>query len=147
MWLGRPFKNRTFLTIKHTFFVLFSDHYSKTRPFDNWTHLDHLNTRLVRYSDEYCNCKFGFCWPRWIIFKRDFVWYAKILIFQNCQEITSIVENYLQLLYVNTRMSCTLEKSNKLKIHWFCKSFFKSLSVNIYWKKYRLLEDKSAGLG
>ena len=53
-WLEGPLENGTFLTIKQTFFVRFSDPHSKTRPLDNQTRLNHLYTRLVHYSDGYC---------------------------------------------------------------------------------------------
>ena len=54
-WFGEPFENRTFFTIRQTYFVRFSDPHLITRPFDNRTGLYHSNTRLARYSDPHCN--------------------------------------------------------------------------------------------
>ena len=51
MWLGRPFKYRTFWTINRLFSVRFFDHHSNTGPFNNRTQIYHLNTRQVWYSD------------------------------------------------------------------------------------------------
>ena len=67
-WLGRPFKNRTFLTIKQTCFVLFSDPCLKTRPFDNWTRLDHFIIQVfdlppVVYFDQQTH---AFAWSKMI---------------------------------------------------------------------------------